>query len=366
MDPHATTAYSIQANGGVQREFGRGLVLTADYVMRSYQDVGPLQGVFFLDQNRFNRPKVTGVDPTTGVVSFVRDPVIPLCTPEQARALDPADQCSTGPINVFASGASYRYDGLHVTLEKRYVDSFQFLIGYALSRNTGFNQGGFTSYEDYSLAYGNLPDHRTHRLTVSGVWTAPECAACAPFRRAVAGGWTLSLVSQFLSAPPLDTILNGLDLDGDGISQTLLPGTTRHNTVGQGLDAAGLRSLVDRYNAVVAAATHSVVSADGTVISVPARTPFNQIISPIVLPSTFSNGDTFSTQDLRVTKSLVAHKSARLSVIGEAFNVFNVANLTGYSGVLNQPNYGQPSARVGQVFGSGGPRAIQLAARLQF
>jgi hypothetical protein len=52
--------------------------------------------------------------------------------------------------------------------------------------------------------------------------------------------------------------------------------------------------------------------------------------------------------------------------MGEVFNLFNVANLTGYSGILNQPNYGQPSARVGQVFGSGGPRACQLAARVTF
>ena len=55
-----------------------------------------------------------------------------------------------------------------------------------------------------------------------------------------------------------------------------------------------------------------------------------------------------------------------LSLIAEVFNLFNVSNLTGYSGVLNQPNYGQPSARVGQVFGTGGPRAGQLAARLTF
>ncbi len=34
--------------------------------------------------------------------------------------------------------------------------------------------------------------------------------------------------------------------------------------------------------------------------------------------------------------------------------------------VLNQVNYGQPSARAAQVFGSGGPRAFQFATRVQF
>jgi hypothetical protein len=56
----------------------------------------------------------------------------------------------------------------------------------------------------------------------------------------------------------------------------------------------------------------------------------------------------------------------QLTLIGEVFNLFNVANLTGYSDVLNQPNYGQPSARIGQVFGTGGPPAFQFAASLVF
>ena len=78
------------------------------------------------------------------------------------------------------------------------------------------------------------------------------------------------------------------------------------------------------------------------------------------------SGDSLITQDLRVTKMVSAGKLARIALIGEVFNLFNVSNLTGYSGVLNQPGYGQPSARIGQVFGTGGPRAAQVAARLLF
>jgi hypothetical protein len=161
-------------------------------------------------------------------------------------------------------------------------------------------------------------------------------------------------------------LLTGLDLDGDGISQTLLPGTTRHNTLGQGLTADGLRDLVAAYNASVEARTTRLTNADGTVTVVRPRTPFNQIITPIVLPDAFSNGDPFVTQDLRVTKRVALPASATLELIGEVFNVLNIANLTGYSGVLNQPNYGQPTARVGQAFGTGGPRALQFAARVTF
>ncbi len=56
----------------------------------------------------------------------------------------------------------------------------------------------------------------------------------------------------------------------------------------------------------------------------------------------------------------------RLSLIGEAFNLYNAANLSGYSGDLTSTAFGQPTSRVTQVFGSGGPRAFQLATRINF
>ncbi|HET9396371.1 MAG TPA: carboxypeptidase regulatory-like domain-containing protein [Nitrospiraceae bacterium] len=363
--PDSTTAYSIHASAGVQRELMPGLVVSADYVMRRYVHVGPLQGVYAIDRNRFNRPRVTGVDTNTGVVSFVRDPIIPLCSPSQAVALDPSDVCSTGPINVFSSGANARYQGLHLRMDKRYSSGWQFTAGYALSRHVGFVEGGFTSYDDYSLAYGNIPGTRRHRLTLSGVWTLPNYRGNSLWGKALLNDWSVAFISQTHSAPPLNTLLNGLDLDGDGISATLLPGT-RHNSLGQGLTPARLRNLVEDYNAQVEALTRTVVNDDGSTSLVPPRTPFNQIISPLVLPDTFASGDTLLTQDVRVTRTLGLPAGLRLALIAEVFNVFNFANLAGYSGVLNQPNYGQASSRVGQVFGTGGPRAFQFGARVRF
>jgi hypothetical protein len=367
VDPDSTTGYSIHMNAGVQRELKPNLVLTADYVMRRYLHVGPLQGVFIIDRNRFNRPRVTGVDPITGVVSFVRDPVIPLCTLAQTNALDPKDNCSTGPINVFESGANYRYQGLHLKLEKRYSSGLQFTLGYALAMNTGFIwENGFTDYDDHRLSYGNISGHRRHRLTVSGVWTPPDYRGDSGLWRGLMNSWTVSLISQIYSPSPLNTLLSGLDLDGDGLSVTLLPGTTQENSLGQGLSASGLQELVARYNADVEARTRRITNGDGSVTIVRPRTPFNQIISPIGLPEKFSSGDSFLTQDVRLTKTLRISERLRLSLIGEVFNLFNVANLTGFSGLLNQPNYGLPSARAAQVFGTGGSRAIQFAARFVF
>jgi len=56
----------------------------------------------------------------------------------------------------------------------------------------------------------------------------------------------------------------------------------------------------------------------------------------------------------------------RLTLIGEGFNLYNAANLSGYTTDLTSPAFGQPNARSTQLFGSAGPRAFQLAARFSF
>src|SRR5262245_40403485 len=124
--------------------------------------------------------------------------------------------------------------------------------------------------------------------------------------------------------------------------------------------------LVTQYNDKVEARTRRVTNLDNTVTVIRPRTPFNQVINPITLPEQFSSGDSFLTQDVRLTRRVHIGETIRLSLIGEVFNDFNIANLSGYSNVLNQVNYGQPSTRAGQVFGSGGPRAFQVATRLLF
>jgi hypothetical protein len=109
-----------------------------------------------------------------------------------------------------------------------------------------------------------------------------------------------------------------------------------------------------------------VTNADGSITVIRPRTPFNQVINPITLPDKFWNGDSFITQDLRVLRKVAIGETYTLNLMGEVFNLFNIANLSGYNNMLNQVNYGVPSTRAGQVFGSGGPRAFQFATRLVF
>jgi hypothetical protein len=55
-----------------------------------------------------------------------------------------------------------------------------------------------------------------------------------------------------------------------------------------------------------------------------------------------------------------------MTLIGEAFNLYNAANLSGYTTDLTSAAFGQPNARFTQLFGSSGPRAFQLAGRFSF
>jgi hypothetical protein len=67
-----------------------------------------------------------------------------------------------------------------------------------------------------------------------------------------------------------------------------------------------------------------------------------------------------------VSRSFLFRQRWRLLLIGEAFNLYNAANLSDYSGDLTKGSFGQPTSRATQVFGSGGPRAFQLGARISF
>ena len=86
-----------------------------------------------------------------------------------------------------------------------------------------------------------------------------------------------------------------------------------------------------------------------------------------MLPDRYWFGDNYQSLDLRVSRSFSFRDRWRLLLIGEAFNLYNAANLSDYSGDLaNNLTFGQPISRATQVFGSGGPRAFQLGARISF
>ena len=107
--------------------------------MRRSIHFGGLNETFVYDRNRFERRRVISTNPTTGAVTSVRDPVIPLCT-SSAQAMNRKAICSQGVLRVTESSANFRYTALHVKVDKRFAERYQFTGSYALSRFTGFNE----------------------------------------------------------------------------------------------------------------------------------------------------------------------------------------------------------------------------------
>ena len=306
---------ATHVNLGVQREIVRDLVVGADFVVRQFRHFGSPP----IDANRF---------------SSVSGRVLPICS--ETESADPKALCSLGPITLTSGIGSARYLGLRVRAEKRFFHAWQFLGSYAYSTNVGNNfANGFDN--DHPLVnYGPLDRDVRHILNLSGLVQLPK-----RFR--------LGFFVTYNSKPPFSAFLGGLDLNGDGTFDDLLPGT-KANQFNRGLGKSDLRRLVDEFNKTYAG-KQDAQGGD---------------IPPIALPSKFEFGDSFLTQDLRLSCDFTLRERWRMTLIGEVFNLLNIGNLSGRSGDLLGAGFGRPTSRVTQVFGSGGPRAFQIAARVSF
>jgi hypothetical protein len=155
-------------------------------------------------------------------------------------------------------------------------------------------------------------------------------------------------------------VINGYD--NTGTNTTSSGYTPLLGILGQGyagfLSKSDLQNLVNQYNSQFA----GTLTPAGV-----AGVSANQRYPKITLPSDYQLGDIFSSQDLRVTKTFGLSGRSDLRLIAECFNIFNVSNLTNFNYNLVVPaTFGKANQRVGQTFGSGGPRAFQIGARFSF
>ena len=312
-----TTPYAVHLNLGIQRELARDLVVSADFVLR-----------------QFTHNFITGID--YNHYFSVRGPVIPKCISAQAN--DPQAECSNAPIFVDNTAGRSKYKGLLVRVDKRLSRRIQFLGSYALSSNVGFNgPGQGFNNDNWFSSYGPVNVDQRHILNLSGIVELPK-----RFR--------VAFSSAFYSRMPFNVFVNNLDFHGSGTNADVLPGA-RVNEFNRGLDKNDLVRLVDQFNQTLA----------GT------KTSRGQAIPVLRLPANYAFGKNFQTQDVRVSRTFVYSERYKLTLMGEVFNLLNIANLSGYNGNIGNPAiFGQPTSRSDQVFGSGGPRSFQLAARFTF
>ena len=257
-----------------------------------------------------------------------------------------------GPDRVvnIESSAKTKYDALLVSAERTRARS-SIRAAYTLAKAFNYANddqipflNGPIDPNDLARESGPTPNDRRHRLVLSG-------QARLPADVNLAGIWTMS------SGVPMDIMMP----DGS----TRIPVLQRNAGGRQFTEAADLNAFI------------TSVNASGGI---------NGTLLPLVGDHARFN-DSFNSLDLRVSRPFALGTRARVEPLLEVFNLFNVTNILGttnvnYSGFANvlvrdsqdpaSPGYlrssafGQPASTAGGVFGSGGPRAMQLGARITF
>jgi hypothetical protein len=320
IDPDIKLPYSESFSIGLQRELPWGMVINTDLVLRRY-----LHSFFQRDRALFNRAPSLG------------GPIIPACAP--AQATNPAARCLNGPFEVLEGSGREDYKALLVKLEKRFTNRYQFTASYAYSRLRGFDYR-LDLTNPFALSGFGSGD-RPHIFSFSGVANLPL-------------GFKAGLIMSYESGAPLTVRIPGAtsttsDVNGDGTSNDLLPGTS-FNKVNRGISASDLRGLVDQYNAQFAG----------------KAAPRGGTFPLLALPSNFDLGDSFQSHEVRISKEFnIIAERLKLELIGEAFNLFNISNKRGFRGDLDN-SFGQATSRPDSIFGLGGPRIFQFGGRIKF
>ena len=258
------------------------------------------------------------------------------------------------------SSAKTKYDGLLASVEKRFSNNIGLRASYTLSKAFNYANddqvplsNGPVNSESLRGEYGPTPNDQRHRFVFSGAFDLPR----------VLGGARLSTIYTAASAVPMDILLP------DGSSR--IPVLQRNAGGRIFRTGADLNRFIRETNAA------------GGVAGQPL---------PLVRDDAEFNDD-FSSFDVRLSKQFRFRERIRFEPLIEVFNLFNTTNILGisnvnYSGFTNTlvrdsnqatnadgtPNpaflrsssFGRPVTTAGGVFGSGGARAFQLAARFNF
>jgi hypothetical protein len=301
-----------QMNLGIQHQFGDNYVLRADYL------------------HNFGTHFIIG-----RTVGSVFNPVVG--GPDLVKNLE--------------SSVKTKYDGLLLSLERRFSNRYQFRAAYTLSRFFNYANddqipfsNGPINPTNLQLEYGPPPNDQRHRFTFAGVFTLPYEISLAP-------------IVTIASGVPLDILVP------DGSQR--IPQLQRNAGGRLFHSGAELNSFITQLNAAGGFAGQPL--------------PF--------VPDNARFNDSFQSVDLRVSKEFRIGERVRIQPIAEVFNLFNVTNVLGVSnvnysgfsnvlvrdsnnpgdaGYLRSSTFGQPVTTAGGVFGAGGPRAFQFAVRLIF
>jgi hypothetical protein len=250
-----------------------------------------------------------------------------------------------------SEGSSW-YNGLEMSLTKRFGHGLQFLASYTFSKTLdtdGSDIDAVSSNNALTLGdqnserqrWGRASSDRTHRFVFSESWDLP--GPQVGVASAMLGGWSLAGVVTIQSGTALtiaDT--NAHNVFGISEDRAELTGTC---TKGQLVRAGPIESKLDAYFNASCLTTPPIIGADGI------GTGFGNSATGLV------NGPPQANLDLAVSKRVLSnwpHEKCEIQFRAEFFNALNHPQFANPDANFTSPTFGvitstSVNARVGQL-----------------
>jgi hypothetical protein len=346
VDPDLRPGRVQQFSAGVQTALGVDLLLEVAYV-GSRGD--RLQRSLSVNQAALASP----ANPIRGVTSN---------TVANIRLRKPYLGWSTEELRIIDSGGEMAYDGLEVSLTKRYSHGLQFLASYTYSRtidSEGANVGGSSSaggavgnQRDDASRRGPSSASRPHRFVASWVYELPRAESAGGLISALANGWTIAGVLTAQSGQPL-TLTGTNSNNAYGITADRAPIAAGCSAVDL-LTRGSVRDRLDNYfnlDCVGPDVPWPTIGDDGL------ATDFGNSAVGVL------RGLSQQTVDLAFIKRTGIRwpgPNSNVEVRIEMFNAFNTVQFANPNTSVSSPAFGRITAT------SVSPRIVQLAVKLNF
>jgi outer membrane receptor protein involved in Fe transport len=354
--------YNIQANFGVQQQFGNNLALSINYVGAFSRKI-PL----YIDHNApvYNTANIASN--TTGDVNCRRPyQAIPFATGSTTTCASPAVGSKYySNAYVIEDGQTTAYNGLQVSVTKRLsqhisVNGFYIwskaLASASLQTTGNIGNSAGTEPEDYydlSLERQRTDNDQREQAVISAVWKPDYFGSFNRVTRTLLDGWSISAIVSMRSGKPFN-ITSGTDDNFDGDTNdrpNVLPGK-----FAQVLDNNGSRALEKKqwFDTTVYCKTGSTVAG----VACPAGAGPSGLDGLVRDNALDSPG--YKDVDASIFRDFTVYERVKFQFRGEATNVFNFVNLSAPGGTMSS------TSSFGIISGASAMRVIQVGGRLLF
>ncbi len=382
------TPYSIQFNGGIQRELAKGTVLTVDYVHNATIKIPLVIDVNHVGAARFLNTTAAKAAIATTLAACGATSVTNAAQPGGCPGLHPAAAgapASGATIDDFAANgldsgnqflggqaASFRgqplaafggansnvgdgrfilpvgrsgYDALQIVVRQQIahpapgVQSANFQVSYSLSEVVNPVKGGNAADEFFNSGPYNY-DNPNLNLGRSNLDHSNELSFGGAVQ--VKYGAEIGVIGHFYSAAPTSLVLDNTsgapgeifrtDVDGDGQTGDLIPGTNP-GYYGHQVKGAGLNQLINGYNAKSAGqatpAGQALINA-GLINATDLATLGGVQVPIATAPTTPINNPAFRAFDASVGYPITLKKLHEGMSLEPKIALYNVANLSNF------------------------------------